>query len=151
MSDEDYANFLSKANKSYSTPSAKTSSQSQGISTKAHHAIRALGDRVYSTDADEPFTDTTFEWEDNELPSNFQFGELVTESPSDIVKLTTQEWDPNGAYSDVVDAVKQAAGGSSEAAVYRVEGDGARATYYILAHDKSKKELVGVKVLAVES
>ncbi len=66
-------------------------------------------------------------------------------------RMTTSEWDPQNVYSDVISVVEGAAGGKSKAAVYRVEGSGTRATYFVVALDKSQNRLVGVKVLAIES
>ncbi|KAF3922220.1 hypothetical protein ABW21_db0209529 [Orbilia brochopaga] len=156
MSDEDYAAFLQKANKDYSGLSAKeTSSSGEYISSKAHRAIKALGERFYSSDADEPFIDVTFDWAHGQLPDAGrllpEFEKLLISSGEVTERVAPEAWDSTDSYGDVISAVKEAAGGKSEAAVYRVEEDDVRKIYYILALDSTHKQLVGVKVLSIES
>ena len=52
-------------------------------------------------------------------------------------------------YKAVVNAVKQA--GKGEVKVFRVEIDGTRAEYYVVAVDAEKGRVVGLKALSVES
>jgi predicted aspartyl protease len=52
-------------------------------------------------------------------------------------------------YKAVVDAVKQA--GKGEVKVFKVEIDGTRAEYYVVAVDGEEGRLVGLKALSVES
>ncbi|KAK6528270.1 hypothetical protein TWF281_009517 [Arthrobotrys megalospora] len=148
MSDEDYAAFLNKANKDYSAPSATTATQEAGISSAAHEALQALGERWYTSDSDEPFTDVTFGWEGDALPDEAEFGELVGMEVSE--KMPYSEWDITDSYEDVTSAVKEAAGGSAPE-VYRVEESGTKKWYYVIALHKAKKQLVGLKALAIES
>lgn len=67
-----------------------------------------------------------------------------------VEKLSPNDWDVTDSYSDVVSAVKKA-GGGSEVAVYRVEVDHTRKLYFVVAINEANSQLVGVKVLAVES
>ncbi|EWC48709.1 hypothetical protein DRE_00014 [Drechslerella stenobrocha 248] len=150
MSDEDYAAFLQKANKDYAPVSGTGAASGGQISSKAHKAIRALGERFYSSDADEPFVDVTFEWSGSNLPDEAEFETLV-DTGSVTAKEPPRSWDLTDSYKDVISAVQEAAGGGSEAAVYRVEETETRFIYYILALDKSHKQLVGVKALSIET
>jgi hypothetical protein len=52
-------------------------------------------------------------------------------------------------YKKVVDAVKQAGNGTAK--IFRVELQGTRAEYYVVAVDEKEKRIVGLKALAVES
>lgn len=52
-------------------------------------------------------------------------------------------------YKSVVDAVKKV--GKGEVKVFRVELEGTRAEYYVVAVDKEGGKLVGLKALSVES
>ncbi|KAJ6260282.1 hypothetical protein Dda_4507 [Drechslerella dactyloides] len=152
MSDADYAAFLQKANKDHAGLSTNTASSSgEYISSKAHKAIRALGERFYSSDADEPFIDVAFSWSGDQLPDEAAFEKLITKSGEVTEVVTAQQWDATNSYGDVISAVKEAAGGGSEVTVYRVEEDDVRKIYYVLALDSTHKQLVGVKVLSIES
>ncbi|KAF3911510.1 hypothetical protein ABW20_dc0107620 [Dactylellina cionopaga] len=148
MSDEDYAAFLNKANKDYSGSAKPTAAVEEGISETAHPAIRAIGVRAYTSDADELFVDTTLEWEGEELPSEDEFQDLVGGEVCE--RLSLYDWDVTDSYTDVSSAVREAAGGS-EPVAYRVTEGLSRNRYYVVALDKSKKQLVGVKALAIES
>ncbi|KAK6345469.1 hypothetical protein TWF718_007385 [Orbilia javanica] len=152
MSSQDYEAFLNKANRDYSNPSANPAPQKEEvfISASAHEALRAIGERWYTSDSDEPFTDVTFGWEGDTLPDEAEFGELVGLDESRVEKMPYGEWDVTGSYEDVTSAIKEAAGGSTPEA-YRVEEDHIRKWYYVLALDKGKKQLVGLKALAIES
>ncbi|KAK6360357.1 hypothetical protein TWF730_006501 [Orbilia blumenaviensis] len=149
MSDQDYAAFLNKANRDYSDPSAKAAQEKEAcISATAHQALRALGERWYTSDSDEPFVDVTFGWDGDALPDEAEFGELVGLEVSE--KMPYSEWDVTDSYEDVTSAVKEAASGSVPE-VYRVEESGTKKWYYVIALDKAKKQLVGLKALAIES
>ncbi|KAK6500733.1 hypothetical protein TWF506_003497 [Arthrobotrys conoides] len=150
MSDQDYEAFLNKANKDYSNPSANPAPQKKDvfISATAHEALRAIGERWYTSDSDEPFTDVTFGWEGDALPDEAEFGELVGLEVSE--KMPYEEWDVTGSYDDVTSAIQEAAGGS-EPEVYRVEENYTRKWYFVVALDKANKKLVGLKALAIES
>ncbi|KAK6535318.1 hypothetical protein TWF694_001782 [Orbilia ellipsospora] len=150
MSDEDYAAFLNKANKDYSGTAGKASQKKEGISARAHPAIKALGDCFYASESDEPFRDVTFEYGGSALPSEAEFGALIDAEEGDIKKLTPSSWDPNRTYEGVTSAVQKAAGGA-DIAVFRYTVDSTRIWYYVLGLDESLKSLVGVKVLAIES
>jgi hypothetical protein len=58
------------------------------------------------------------------------------------------DWDSNGQYAQVVDAVREATRGS-DVRVYRVTKDHSRIEYWVISSDKGT--IVGAKALAVES
>lgn len=58
------------------------------------------------------------------------------------------EWDPQGEYKDVVEAVREA-GKGSDVRVYKIARDSTRFEYWVITLADGK--LVGVKVLAIES
>jgi hypothetical protein len=58
------------------------------------------------------------------------------------------EWDTQGEYKDVVEAVREA-GKGSDVRVYRIGRDSTRFEYWVVT--LADGNLVGVKALAVES
>lgn len=60
-----------------------------------------------------------------------------------------KEFDPQGQYKKVVDAVKKA--GDGKAKVFRVEHGSTRAEYYVISVDEKEGRVVGLKALSVES
>jgi hypothetical protein len=62
------------------------------------------------------------------------------------------DWDRNGQYADIVDAVREA-GQGNDVRVYKVVRDGVRAEYWVVTTEGKGKgaKLVGAKALAVES
>lgn len=73
-SDADYTAFLNKAQKDYSDGASKqaTAGERGGASiaqAEVHPAIRALGERYFVSDADEPFESVSFVWGKSTLPS----------------------------------------------------------------------------------
>lgn len=62
------------------------------------------------------------------------------------------DWDRNGQYKEIIDAVREA-GAGNDVRVYRIARDGTRAEYFVVTRqgDGKKARLVGVKALAVES
>jgi hypothetical protein len=75
---------------------------------------------------------------------------LVRTSSSSVEVLEPRDWDRQGQYKDVIDAVSTASSGSA-VKVYRVEGSGARVEYYVSGLDDSHGRVIGVRVKAVES
>lgn len=69
---------------------------------------------------------------------------------AEVAILDIAEWDPQGEYKEVVDAVREAVKGG-DVRVYRVsrEKGGSRVEYWILGVEGGK--LIGVKALSVES
>lgn len=63
--------------------------------------------------------------------------------------MTPKEFDPQGQYEEVLQAVGNAGDGRSE--IYRVGHGKTRVEYYIVGLDKRKGRVVGMKARAVES
>ncbi|KAJ9649413.1 hypothetical protein H2199_000188 [Coniosporium tulheliwenetii] len=142
-SDEDYASFLEKANQD--TSSKRASTQSKTVKTKAvdTEIPPSLLDveEYYISDADEPFEPVSLKWDGDGLPSSGYDG--------DIASINQKDFDPQGQYKTVVDAVKQAGGG--DVAFFRAEHGSTRIEYYIIGLDKKAGKIVGLKALAIES
>lgn len=67
---------------------------------------------------------------------------------AEVEIMDVGEWDTQGEYKDVVNAVREA-GKGADVRVYRVKRDASRFEYWILTVEGDS--LVGAKVLAVES
>ena len=59
------------------------------------------------------------------------------------------DWDPQGRYTEVIDAVREA-GKGNDVRVYRVVRDGTRVEYWVVTWTE-EGGLVGAKALGVES
>lgn len=73
-------------------------------------------------------------------------GKLVGKEASSI---SQKQFDPQGQYKKVVDAVKKA--GSGELGFFQVNLDQTRVEYFVVSVDKKEKRLVGMKAVAVET
>jgi hypothetical protein len=58
------------------------------------------------------------------------------------------DWDTNGQYGNIVDAVREASKGA-DVRVYRVKKDGMRTEYWVVS--AAEGGVVGAKALGVES
>lgn len=75
-SDDSYAAFLKKSQKDYSQPpegapkgaAAPATTASTTAKPEVHPAVKALGERYYVSDADEPFEGVSFDWQKETLP-----------------------------------------------------------------------------------
>lgn len=63
--------------------------------------------------------------------------------------MSVKEFDPQGQYKTVVEAVKKV--GEGEVKVFRVGHGKTRAEYYVVAVDGKGGRVVGLKAKAVES
>ena len=77
-----------------------------------------------------------------------EFRDLVGHG-SNISTLSPHEFDPNGDYKEVLQAVEKA--GDGKARIYRLDQGRSRAEYYVVGHDQLAKRVVGLKAKAVES
>ena len=68
---------------------------------------------------------------------------------SEVSTLSQKEFDPEGRYKEVVEAVEKA--GDGKARVFRVEMGRARAEYWVVGFDKGKGRVVGLRAKSVES
>ncbi|KAJ3543675.1 hypothetical protein NM208_g3452 [Fusarium decemcellulare] len=155
--DDDYMAFLNKANQD---TGADAATQQQKATFKAKDAgsevpkeIRQVcKNAVYVSDADEPFEEVSLKWEGkNGLPTESEFAKLINHSSpdsADIKILDPLNWDSQGRYTDVIDAVRGASKGN-DVRVYQITRDATRVEYWVVSHVDGK--LVGAKALAVES
>ncbi|KAM0330534.1 hypothetical protein ACHAQA_003481 [Verticillium albo-atrum] len=163
-SDEDYMAFLDKANEDPNAGRAKSSSTSKGAELKAQDkgvevpkAIAAQlkgGDKFYVSEADEPFEGVALTWSKG-LPDEGQFAELVQHpeaKDADVEILDPIDWDSEGQYKDLIEAVREASKGN-DVRVYKIARGGSRFEYWILTSDGEGKDgrLVGVKALSIET
>ena len=84
-----------------------------------------------------------------------EFAQLIEHwepTEAEVEILDPSDWNRQGQYDDIIEAVKKA-GKSSDVRVYRVAKGGVRYEYWVVATEgKGKKaKLVGLKALAVES
>lgn len=164
--DDDYMNFLDKANKDPSEGYAKPQAQSQGQQFRATEQGVEVpkpllqvtkGESFYSSDADEPFEAVALRWDEGGkgLPDEEEFAQLIqhpTPKAAEIEILDPVDWDRQGQYGEIIEAVR-AAGKGNDVRVYRVSKGGVRAEYWVVTTEGKGKDakLVGVKALAVES
>lgn len=164
-SDADYTAFLEKSQKDYSggQSTAQQKEDDTTVSTleNAPAAIKALGERFYTSETDERFGSVEFPWNESQLPDGSepahplsrssqlrrsdQFAKLAGAETADV--LDPAKW-AGGQYIDVAEAVVKAGNGGG-AKVYRVGRAGSRVEYFVLTLADNK--LVGVKAKAVES
>lgn len=164
-SDEDYMDFLNKANQDPSEGQTKKSSAPQGFKAQDSSAqvpkaivdVIKGGDKVYISDADEPFEGVALKWDEGGkgLPDEVEFAKLISHPDPENAGVELSDpidWDSQGSYSDIIDAVRKA-GKGNDVRVYKVARDGTRTEYYVVTTDGKGKDatLVGVKALAVES
>ncbi|KAI0420446.1 hypothetical protein F5X98DRAFT_371859 [Xylaria grammica] len=163
-SDDDYMAFLNKANQDPSEGYVKPQSSSKeefkatddGASIPA--AIQeAIQDAFYVSDADEPFVPVSLAWDEGGkgLPDEEEFATLIHHpdpSKADIEIQDPADWDTQGQYRAIIDAVSKASKGN-DVRVYRVAKGGARVEYWIVTTDGKGADarLVGAKALAIES
>ena len=162
-SDADYAAFLDKANQDPSEGHAKTSgagkkgelkTMDQGV--EVPHGLAKVADTtVYTSDADEPFVPVALKFGGKSLPDEDEFARLIQHSSPDNADITIQDpvdWDSQGNYTEVVDAVRRASKGN-DVRVYRVGRDGTRVEYWVVTVDGhgAGSTLLGLKALAIES
>ncbi|KAK4190182.1 hypothetical protein QBC35DRAFT_490916 [Podospora australis] len=162
-SDEDYMSFLNKANEDPSAGVSKQQSTTQadkkefrateeGVEVPKPLTV-AVKDAFYVSDADEPFKAVALGWagEGRGLPDEEEFAQLIQhwDPPNaEIEILDPTDWDRNGQYNEIIEAVREA-GKGNDVRVYRVSKGGVKAEYWVVTTEGSK--LVGVKALAVES
>lgn len=88
------------------------------------------------------------------VPWTEEFAKLIGHdkpAEAEVEILDPVDWDAQGRYSEVVDAVREA-GRGADVRVYRVaRGDGVRVEYWVVAFEEEGGVLVGVKALGVES
>ncbi|QPH06000.1 hypothetical protein C2857_004172 [Epichloe festucae Fl1] len=160
-SDEDYMSFLDKTNQDLSDGQAlakRQEAQSKAVfkttdaGTQVPKVIKeACEDAVYVTDADEPFEEVSLKWDGSGLPDETEFAKLIEHwhaESADISIMDPVEWDSQGQYTQVIEAVREATKGN-DVRVYRVVRDETRCEYWVVSREQGR--IVGVKALGVES
>ncbi|KAH9907888.1 hypothetical protein F4778DRAFT_777261 [Xylariomycetidae sp. FL2044] len=162
--DDDYMAFLDKANKDPSEGHAKLQSsgnqefKATDSGAQIPAAIKeAIKDSFYVSDADEPFVPVCLAWDESGkgLPDEEEFAALIHHpdpSKAEIQLQDPTDWDTQGQYSGILDAVRKA-GKGNDVRVYRVAKGGVKVEYWVVTTDGkgANARLVGVKALAVES
>ncbi|KAI0124476.1 hypothetical protein F4776DRAFT_629902 [Hypoxylon sp. NC0597] len=162
--DEDYMAFLDKANRDPSEGYTKSQSSSKqefkttddGVQIPA--AIQeATKDTFYVSDADEPFVPVYLAWDEGGkgLPDEEEFASLIQHPDPSNAQIEIQDpadWDPQGQYKSILDAV-QKVGKGNDVRVYRVSKGGTKAEYWVVTTEGkgANAKLVGAKALAIES
>jgi len=77
-----------------------------------------------------------------------ELGELIGHK-SEVSTISRKEFDPQGQYTEVLQAVEKAGDGKTR--IYRVDQGKTRAEYYVVGLDIEKGRVVGMKAKAVES
>ncbi|EFY87403.1 hypothetical protein J3459_011508 [Metarhizium acridum] len=160
-SDEDYMAFLDKANQDLddgNALAAKQKEQSNAVfktvdqGSQAPKVIRdACQDAVYVTDADEPFEEVSLKWSGDGLPDEIEFAKLIKHwdaDNADISIMDPVDWDSQGQYTKLIEAVREATKGN-DVRVYSVVRDKTRTEYWVVSSEEGR--IVGVKALGVES
>ncbi|KAI0885347.1 uncharacterized protein GGS22DRAFT_142595 [Annulohypoxylon maeteangense] len=163
-SDADYMAFLDKANEDPSKgyPKAQSSSKQDFKATDDGAQIpaaiqEATKDSFYVSDADEPFVPVYLAWNEGGkgLPDEEEFATLIHHpepANAQIEILDPADWDTQGQYKAILDAV-QKAGKGNDIRVYRVSKGGVKVEYWVVTTEGkgASAKLVGAKALAVES
>ncbi len=68
---------------------------------------------------------------------------------ADVTKMSVKEFDPKGQYKDVLEAVGKTGGGPTM--IFRVDLEGTRVEYYVVAVDRKGGNVMGLRAMAVES
>ncbi|KAL8365867.1 hypothetical protein RB595_004580 [Gaeumannomyces hyphopodioides] len=160
-SDDAYMDFLNKANRDPSEGQPKKTAAAvgelktteAGVETPAA-ITRATKEAFYTSEADEPFVPVALAWEKG-LPNEEEFATLIGHrdpAGTGIEILDPADWDSQGQYGDLVEAVREASKGN-DVRVYRVPGGTAsRVEYWVVTATGGKGgRLVGAKALAIES
>ncbi|KAL5625192.1 hypothetical protein BROUX41_005252 [Berkeleyomyces rouxiae] len=165
-SDQSYLDFLNKANAPLDSSGADAAQQASAGRQGGLHLVdagediprplAALGDAVYTSDADEPFVPVVLRWDETGnkgLPDESEFLALI-KGPANapVTIMDPSDWDGLGHYQTVLDAVRHASEGA-DVRVYRVEMTGTRVEYFLVSCEGLGKDarLVGLKALAIES
>lgn len=145
-SDEDYEAFLNKANQASS--GTNTQSKSVGVKSVDTEVPKVLEsvDEVFVSDADEPFEPVSLKYKGKSLPSSDELGNLLGKS---VEEISEKQFDSQGQYKKVVDAVKEA--GDGKVGFFKAEIGKTRTQYIVLSIDTKHGRIVGLKALAVES
>ncbi|KAL7937438.1 hypothetical protein V8C35DRAFT_292523 [Trichoderma chlorosporum] len=164
-SDEDYMAFLNKANQDADEGRAAAQS-SRGAGAQRTFKTTDEGSELpksiaevcrnafYVSEADEPFKGVSLKWKgEGGLPDEVEFAKLINHWDAENAQIDIMDpvdWDSQGEYGNVLDAVREATRGN-DVRVYRVARDLTRAEYWVISRDDEGGRIVGVKALGIES
>ncbi|KAF3069148.1 hypothetical protein CFAM422_007141 [Trichoderma lentiforme] len=165
-SDEDYMAFLNKANQDADEGRAAAQSSRGGAgqqrtfktadegSELPKSIAEVIRDAFYVSEADEPFKGVSLKWKgEGGLPDEVEFAKLINHWDAENAQIDIMDpvdWDSQGEYGNVIDAVREATKGN-DVRVYRVARDLTRAEYFVISRDDEGGRIVGVKALGIES
>ncbi|KAI4717704.1 hypothetical protein E4T48_06100 [Aureobasidium sp. EXF-10727] len=151
-SDQEYANFLEKANQDTGSSSneAKTSgfAQTKAVDAAVPTHLKSV-DAFYQSDTDEPFEPVALKYGKHGSISQDKFGDLINHS-GEVEEISVKDWNVKNHYAEVVEAVKKAGSDKADVQVFRVAHGSTRCEYYVVAIN-DEGVVVGVKAKAVES
>jgi hypothetical protein len=89
------------------------------------------------------------------VPTTEEIAKLINHpdpANAEVEILDPVDWDTQGQYKDIIDAVTKA-GKGNDVRVYKISKGGVRVEYWVVTTEGKGKnaKLVGVKALAVES
>lgn len=79
------------------------------------------------------------------------FAKTIGHDGAKVSQVSRTDFDPRGQYAEVIALVEKAAGGRDSVTIFRVDGDGARAEYWVVGLEKGGEKLVGLKATSIES
>ncbi|ATY63188.1 hypothetical protein A9K55_009107 [Cordyceps militaris] len=164
-SDDDYMAFLNKANKDADEAHARASETARGGGgtraqlktldagqTAPQGIVSVCKEAVYTSDADEPFVPVSLKYAGaGSLPDEEEFAKLIHHwdvAQAEITIMDPLDWDADGKYTAVLEAVRDASKGN-DVRVYRVVRDKTRVEYWVVTRESER--IVGAKALAIES
>ncbi|KAG9682590.1 hypothetical protein KCU95_g14190, partial [Aureobasidium melanogenum] len=151
-SDQEYANFLEKANQDTGSSSneVKTSgfAQTKAVDSAVPAPLKNV-DAFYQSDTDEPFEPVALKYGKQNSISQDKFTDLINHS-GEVEEITVKDWNVKNHYAEVVEAVKKAGSDKADVQVFRVAHGSTRCEYYIVTLN-DEGVVVGVKAKAVES
>ncbi|CAD0092508.1 unnamed protein product [Aureobasidium mustum] len=152
-SDQEYANFLEKANQDTGSSSneVKTSgfAQTKAVDSTVPAPLKNV-DAFYQSDTDEPFEPVALKYgKQNSISQGQIFADLINHS-GEVEEISVKDWNVKNHYAEVVEAVKKAGGDKADVQVFRVAHGSTRCEYYIVTLN-DEGIVVGVKAKAVES
>ncbi|KAI6249748.1 hypothetical protein HI914_01337 [Erysiphe necator] len=154
MHDEDYLNFLNKANEidvQSSNGSKRLQLKSLDQSVEIPEALQqATLDAYYISDTDEPFVPVVLKVKDG-MPDEISFAKLVNHpepTNAEVQIMDTNKWDPHGQYKKIIDTVKEVVQ-NEEIRVYQIFLSNITSEYWLVGI--KEESLLGVKAMAVES
>lgn len=192
-SDEEYQNFLDKANEGSGGVSSKSTGEGKKLKTldsgvNVPGSLKEL-EVYYTSDTDEPFEEVGLKFDGGKLDGctfclsltiflalsilliysisishsfsvsyiqHITDGGTVLATFSKLVnhddtaeELSVKEFDPNGQYKEVIEAVKKATDGKGK--IFRTGTEGARVEYWVVGIAKGGGSVIGMRAKAVES